>query len=40
MWIIAYLKKSVYFGNSLVRSNYFNNELGVKADNSFLIKFY
>lgn len=33
-------EKSVYFRNSLVRSNYFNNELGVKEDNSYLIKFY
>ena len=33
-------EKSVYFRNALVRSNYFNNELNVKEDNSFLIKFY
>ena len=33
-------EKSVYFRNALVRSNYFNNELGVKEDNSFLIRFY
>ena len=32
--------KSVYFRNSLVRSNYFNNYLNIKEDNSFLIKFY
>ena len=32
--------KSVYFRNSLVRSNYFNNYLNIKQDNSFLIKFY
>ena len=32
--------KSVYFRNALVRSNYFNNYLNIKDDNSFLIKFY
>ena len=32
--------KSVYFRNSLVRSNYFNNEKNVRDDNSYLIKFY
>lgn len=32
--------KSVYFRNVLVRSNYFNNYLNIKEDNSFLIKFY
>ena len=32
--------KSIYFRNALVRSNYFNNELGVKEDSSYLIKFY
>ena len=32
--------KSVYFRNTLVRSNYFNNYLSIKEDNSFLIKFY
>lgn len=32
--------KSVYFRNALVRSNYFNNYLNIKEDNSFLIKFY
>lgn len=32
--------KSVYFRNALVRSNYFNNYLNIKKDNSFLIKFY
>ena len=32
--------KSVYFRNALVRSNYFNNELGIKENNSYLIKFY
>ena len=32
--------KSIYYRNALVRSNYFNNELGVKEDNSYLIKFY
>ena len=26
--------------NALVRSNYFNNYLNIKQDNSFLIKFY
>ena len=33
-------EKSVYFRNVLVRSNYFNNYLNIKQDNSFLIKFY
>ena len=32
--------KSVYYRNALVRSNYFNNYLNIKKDNSFLIKFY
>ena len=32
--------KSVYFRNALVRSNYFNNELNISKDDSFLIKFY
>lgn len=32
--------KSVYFRNALVRSNYFNNYLNIKEDNSFLIKLY
>ena len=32
--------KSVYFRNALVRSNYFNNYLKIKEDNSYLIKFY
>ncbi len=32
--------KLVYFRNALVRSNYFNNYLNIKEDNSFLIKFY
>ena len=33
-------EKSVYYRNALVRSNYFNNELEVKEDSSYLIKFY
>ena len=33
-------EKSVYYRNALVRSNYFNNYLNVKPNNSFLIKFY
>ncbi len=33
-------ENSIYFRNSLVRSNYFNNELNVKEDNTYLIKFY
>ena len=33
-------EKSVYFRNALVRSNYFNNKLGVKEDSSYLVKFY
>ncbi len=32
--------KSVYFRNALVRSNYFNNDLGIKEDKGYLIKFY
>lgn len=32
--------KSVYFRNALVRSNYFNNNLNIKEDNNYLIKFY
>ena len=32
--------KSVYFRNALVRSNYFNNDLNIKEDKSYLIKFY
>ncbi len=32
--------KSVYFRNALVRSNYFNNNLNIKEDKSYLIKFY
>jgi len=32
--------KSVYFRNALVRSNYFNNELDIKEDKRYLIKFY
>ena len=32
--------KSVYFRNALVRSNYFNNELNIKEDKTYLIKFY
>ena len=30
--------KSVYFRNALVRSNYFNNYLNIKEDDSYLIK--
>lgn len=33
-------EKSVYFRNSLVRSNYFNNDLNIVEDNIYLIKFY
>jgi len=33
-------EKSVYYRNALVRSNYLNNYLNIKQDNSFLIKFY
>lgn len=32
--------KSIYFRNALVRSNYFNNYLDIKEDNTYLIKFY
>ena len=37
---IMFKDKSIYFRNALVRSNYFNNSLNIKQDNSFLIKFY
>lgn len=33
-------EKSVYFRNSLVRSNYFNNYLNIKQNNEYLIKFF
>ncbi len=32
--------KSVYFRNALIRSNYFNNDLEIKEDSSYLVKFY
>lgn len=32
--------KSIYFRNALVRSNYFNNYLNIKENNTYLIKFY
>ena len=32
--------KSIYFRNALVRSNYFNDKLNIKENNSYLIKFY
>ena len=32
--------KSIYFRNALVRSNYFNNNLVIKEDIGYLIKFY
>ena len=32
--------KSIYFRNALVRSNYFNNYVNIKEDNTYLIKFY
>ncbi len=32
--------KSIYFRNALVRSNYFDNKLGIKEDKRFLINFY
>ena len=38
--ISIYKNKSFYFRNSLVRSNYFNNYLNIKADKNYLIKFY
>lgn len=37
---ILFKEKSVYFRNALVKSNYFNNELGIKEDNCYLVKFY
>ena len=33
-------EKSIYFRNALVRSNYFNNNLNIKEDKNYLIKFY
>jgi len=33
-------KRAIYFRNALVRSNYFDNDLKIKEDESFLIKFY
>ena len=36
----TFKEKSVYYRNALVRSNYFNNYLNIKEDNSFLVKFY
>jgi len=33
-------EKSVYYRNSLVRSNYFNNYLNIKENKSYLVKFY
>lgn len=33
-------RKSVYFRNALVRSNYYNDYLNVKEDKSYLTKFY
>ena len=38
--IYIYKNHSFYFRNSLVRSNYFNNYLNIKADKNYLIKFY
>lgn len=32
--------KSIYYRNALVRSNYFNNNLNIKEDKTYLIKFY
>lgn len=32
--------KSIYYRNALVRSNYYNKELNIEEDNSYLIKFY
>ena len=37
---IMFKDKSIYFRNALVISNYFNNSLNIKQNNSFLIKFY
>lgn len=37
---ILFKNKSIYFRNALVKSNYFNNYLNIKEDNSYLIKFY
>ena len=38
--ISIYNNKASYFRNALVRSNYFNNYLKIKEDNTYLIKFY
>lgn len=32
--------KSVYFRNALVRSNYYNRDLNIKENKTFLVKFY
>lgn len=32
--------KSIYYRNALVRSNYYNKDLNIEEDNSYLIKFY
>lgn len=32
--------KSIYYRNSLVRSNYYNEKNGIKQTNTYLIKFY
>jgi len=32
---IIFKEKTVYYRNSLVRSNYFNNNLNIKEDNSY-----
>ena len=37
---VMFKDKSVYYRNSLVRSNYFNNALGIKENKDYLIKFY
>ncbi len=38
--ISIYKTKASYFRNALVKSNYFNNDLNIKEDKSYLIKFY
>lgn len=38
--ITLFKDNSIYYRSALVRSNYFNNHLNIKENNSFLIKFY
>lgn len=37
---VMFKRKSIYFRNALVRSNYYNDYLNVKEDKSYLTRFY